>query len=82
MNSVLIKLNQDQALVLFEWLSVLDEVGVFPVKHRAEEFVFWSIHGQLESNLSVQFRSDYLELLAAARERVLDAKAGKGGVPG
>jgi hypothetical protein len=82
MIDVLLKLNEDQALVLFEWLSSLDEGGIYPVQHRAEELVLWSLHAQLETELTVQFSDDYLERLHAARLRVLEAKAGKGGIPG
>jgi hypothetical protein len=65
-----LELNDDQALVFFEWLARTDEKGFAPVDDAAEELVLWCLHGQLEKTLSEPFRSNYRELVQQARERV------------
>jgi hypothetical protein len=72
-----LELSDDQALVFFEWLSRVDEQDAFPCEHDSEEQVLWSLHGQLEKQLGAQFKANYRELVADARERVTaDQKAG------
>ena len=67
-----IVLNQDQALVLFEWLSGFnDSQPTFA--DRAEQRVLWDVEAMLERSLDALFRSEYKALLAAARDRVRDA---------
>lgn len=65
-----LELNDDQALVLFEWLSRLDERDGLPADHPSEEKVLWCIHGQLEKTLVEPFREDYAALVDRARKRV------------
>lgn len=65
-----LELTQDEALVLFEWLSRLDEQDAFPCKDPAEQQVLWSLHGQLEKVMAEPFRANYRELVAQARSRV------------
>jgi hypothetical protein len=71
---VFLHLTRAQALVLFEWLSRADGGGAAPVEDAAEKHVLWQLEGQLESNLNEPFRSDYKELLAAARKEVRELK--------
>jgi hypothetical protein len=73
-----IALSADEALVLFELLArELDErksqriPGV--IDHPAEFWVLNGIHCDLERELVEPFKADYLELVAAARERIMDA---------
>lgn len=68
-----LELTDDQALVLFEWLSRLDEHDAFPVEDPAEEQVLWSLHGQLEKTLVQQFLPNYRDLVEKARARVKDS---------
>jgi hypothetical protein len=63
-------LTSDQALVLFEWLSRLDERDELPVEDPAEEQVLWALHGQLEKALAEPFEENYHELVVAARGRI------------
>lgn len=65
-----LELNQDEALVFFEWLSRLDEKDAFPCEDPAEQQVLWSLHGQLEKTMAEPFRADYRELVEQARLRV------------
>ena len=65
-----LELSDDEALVLFDWLSRVDEANAFAAEDAAEEQVLWTLHGQLETALSEQFRPNYRELVTQARARV------------
>lgn len=65
-----LELTDDQALILFEWLSRLDEKEALPVQDPSEEQVLWSLHGQLAKALAEPFRENYDSLVKEARERV------------
>lgn len=71
---VTLTLSSDEALVLFEWLATADpRAGMGPqFDDPAEQRVLWNLHAQLERTLIEPFRSDYTQLLAAARVRVRD----------
>jgi hypothetical protein len=65
-----LSLTQDQALVLFEWLTREDDKGGLPIAHEAEQKVLWNIEAQLERALIEPLQGDYAALLMAARERL------------
>ena len=65
-----LELTEDEALVLFEWLSRLDERDEPPCEDPAEEHVLWSLHGQLEKQLVEPFQENYRQLLESARMRL------------
>jgi len=67
-----IELNDDEALVLFDWLQREDKRDALPTEHQAEKTVLWSILCQLEKVLVQPFRNDYDKLVAAARDRVVE----------
>lgn len=64
-----IELQDDEALVLFEWLSVTLE-DTPPFLKPEDEAALLVILGQLQTQLAEPFRSDYGELLEAARRQV------------
>lgn len=67
-----ISLTQDEALVLFEWLSGFnDSQPTFA--YQAEQRVLWDVEAMLERSLDALFKGNYQALLAAARDRVRDA---------
>lgn len=68
---VILKLSNDQALVLFEWLTKQDERGTFTFDHKSERQVMWAIQGQLEKSLTEPFADDYLTKLAEARAKII-----------
>lgn len=68
--TVSLTLDEDQALVLLDWLARLDSADAFPVEDRAEELVLWALHGQLEKANMPNFSPHYRELVAAARAKV------------
>lgn len=74
MDEISIGLSRDQALVLFEWLARTG-AGEQPAAFadQAEQRVLAGLEAALESHLVKPFKSDYRDLLAAARGRVRDA---------
>lgn len=65
--SVQIRLNRSEALVLFEWLARFDESDGAMLPDQAEQQVLWKVEGQLESLLVEILSADY-------RDRVVEAK--------
>jgi hypothetical protein len=74
---VTLSLTQDQALVLFEWLSREDDRNGILTEHPAEQTVLWAIQGQLEKALIEPLRPGYGDAVSAARERIVSVE-GKG----
>lgn len=68
-----ISLSPDEAIVFFDWLSRMNESEKLNFVHPAEQRVLWDIESNLEGELTEPFRSDYVELLDAARARVADS---------
>lgn len=69
-HTVVLRLTEDQALVLFEWLARFNEEPTGDLRDRAEQFVLFDLENQLESMLVAPLRPDYEELLANARAMV------------
>lgn len=68
-----IALSNDEALVLFEFLSNFnqkDNKEIF--EDQAEQKIFWNIEGQLEKVLVEPFLPNYLNIIIAARNKVRD----------
>ena len=66
----LLRLNQSQALVLFEFISRFSDTGVLEVEDRAESQALWTVCNLLEKQLAEPFQSDYKSLLKAARDEL------------
>lgn len=72
-DEISIGLSRDQALVLFEWLARTGSADQpAPFVDQAEQRVLWDLEAALEKHLVEPFKSDYRELLEAARGRVCD----------
>jgi len=72
---VRISLTQDEALVLFEWLSRIDEqTNDFRdlVEDQAEQRALWNLSCLLERELVQPFSANYAELVEQARSRLRD----------
>ena len=69
---VQIDLTGDEALVLFEWVSRFNKREDVEFEDQAEQRVLWDVEASLEAALVEPFRSEYVQLLAAARARVRD----------
>lgn len=70
---MIIELSEEAALVLFELLHEYgsqDDGRTLKVTHAAERNALWALTAQLEKRLVAPFKSDYAELLSAARARV------------
>lgn len=72
--TVSITLSHDEALVLFEFLSRFSDEQKLEIKHQAEQRVLWNMLCALEPVLVEPFRSDYLDVLQKARNKVRDKK--------
>lgn len=70
--SVIVSLSEDEALVLYEFLTRFDTRGDLRVEDQAEERVLWDLLCLLEQQLVPPLRHDYAALLATARARVRD----------
>ena len=66
--NVFLSLSDDEALVLFEWLSKFNEEehpSLF--QDQAEQRVLWDLEAVLEEVISVTFDKDYINILSKAR---------------
>jgi hypothetical protein len=70
--NIKISLTKDEALVLFEMLSRFSDTEKLSIEHPSEERVLWNLNCVLEKILIEPFKSDYSELLQAARGRLKD----------
>ena len=67
---VQITLENDEALVLFEFLSRFEKERVLSIEHEGERTALWNLLCLFEKELTEPFKPEYLELVAAARERL------------
>lgn len=75
--TVQIDLDKDAAIVLFELLAAREEELVRTVQLEVpERNALWFLEGALEKKLVEPFKSNYAEILAAAR----DSLAVRGGL--
>jgi hypothetical protein len=78
-NTAQIKLNPEEALVLFDLLSRWSEEGSAPTpeascfESTAEGVVLLRLLAALESQLVAPFRADYRDLVNEARNRLKDS---------
>jgi hypothetical protein len=70
--TVRVEFSDDEALVLFEWLSRHDDPQALEFEDQAEQRVLWNLLGHLESALDATLSRDYQERLAKARTEVRD----------
>ena len=70
---VSLKLDPDEALVLFEWVTTFNRREDVEFDDQAEQRVLWDIQAMLEAALAEPLRGDYHARLQAARARVRDS---------
>lgn len=70
--TVRIEFSEDEALVLFEWLSRENETRTLALQDQAEERVLWDLLARLEKDLGAPLAPGYEERLASARTAVRD----------
>ena len=68
---VLVRLSDDEALVLFEWLQTVGERDEL-FSDQSEQRAVWDLTSSLESQVSVLFSAGYADSLELARSRVRD----------
>lgn len=72
-DAVYLRMSNDEALVLFDWVHRHEDADVeLPqlVEDGAEREVLWSISAALEKLLAEPFRRDYANLLDEAKGRI------------
>jgi len=68
-----IKLNKDEALVLFEFLSRINDKELKEIfEDQAEQKILWILEGQLEKQLVEPFKPDYNDIIREARNKIRD----------
>jgi len=67
---VTIQLNQEEALVLFDFLSNFEASDKLKIRDKSEELVLFNVLALLEKNLVEPFKEDYLMLLKEAQNKV------------
>jgi hypothetical protein len=66
---VTIRITKNEALVLFAYLSRLNEqTSTKDFEHQADQIVLWNIEAVLEAELPEVLQHDYLEVIQNARE--------------
>lgn len=64
-----IKLSQDEALILYDWLNkIAKDENIFT--DIAERQVLWRVEAQLDQDLDEAFLSSYIELVEKAKDRI------------
>jgi len=69
--SIVLQLSSDEALVLFDWLAQREQ-DRSDAAITAEDIALGRILGQLEKTLVEPFDANYVQLIDAARKRLLD----------
>ena len=68
-----IKLNKDEALVLFEFLSRINDNELKEIfEDQAEQKILWILEGQLEKQLVEPFKPDYKDKIKDAINKIRD----------
>jgi hypothetical protein len=72
-DDITVKLDKNEALVLFDFLSRLNDKEVKEIfEDKAEEKVLWILQGNLEKQLIESFKPNYNEIISEARNNVRD----------
>jgi len=70
-DEITIKLYKDEALVLFDFLSRINEHELKEIfEDQAEQKVLWVLEGYLEKQLVEPFKPDYKESIKLARHKI------------
>lgn len=72
-NRVLLQLNDDEALVLIDWLFRFNENGNYTFfEDQAEQRILWDMEALLEKEITNIFDDNYQESLCKARLKIRD----------
>ena len=70
MSEIILRLSEDEALVLFEFFSRYEDKNKLFFVHLAEYLALMKISAQLDKSTSTMFQENYKKLLEDARKRV------------
>lgn len=72
-DEITIKLDKDEALVLFEFLSRINDKELKEIfEDQAEQKALWILAGQLEKQLDEPFKPEYKDIVREARNKIRD----------
>lgn len=72
-DEITIKLDKDEALVLFEFLSRINDKELKEIfEDQAEQKALWILAGQLEKQLVEPFKPEYKDIVREARNKIRD----------
>lgn len=75
-----IKVNEDEAIVLFEYFNRFDDTDSLAFEHAAEYLALQKLAGQIDQTTSAMFKPNYRQILEQARYPIADGFEGE--VPG
>ena len=74
-NKITLELTTDEAVVLFELLSRINQKSNTDLfEDQAEQRILWNLESDLESSLADPFRADYENVVRKARKAVRDSE--------
>jgi hypothetical protein len=72
---ILIEFNEQEALVLLEWLKRFnEEEHPALIQDQAEERILFDLEAELERVVSITFDTNYIEALSKARQKIRDVE--------
>ena len=74
---VVVEFSKQEALVLLEMLAGFLDGDHLPVRDEAERLALWRLEGLLEKRLVEPFQENYLELVIAAKQHLIEGYIGK-----
>jgi hypothetical protein len=69
---VTVTLTEDEAIVLYAWLSRIDESDSADFADQAEQRLLWDLIAMLETQIDSVLSAQYQDEVAIARSRVRD----------
>lgn len=70
---ICLELTEEQAIVLFEYLSRSNTNDSTQIEDQSEQRVLWNLESDLERALPAVLSPDYKKILREARDRVRDS---------
>jgi hypothetical protein len=72
-NGIKIELSKDEAIVLFDWISRINEGEATNLRlDQAEMRILWDLEASFEKVINEIFAEDYNKIVAQAKQRVQD----------
>lgn len=72
-DEITIKLSKDEALVLFDFLSRINDKELKEIfEDQAEQKALWILEGHLEKQLVEPFKPEYEDIISEARNKIRD----------